>query len=136
MLKVGIIVSLLEKRNWFLNLILLFLSGGTYYLVLAYYLGIYDKDAWYGKWQYWVFGSLCLIFPLFIFLMVFLIQITCNVAKKLKVPGSQVYMCPYFWIISIIFPIVGWVFLITVLIYIYIWPIVMLYRGKGDDYLK
>ncbi len=43
-------MKLLEKENWWIWLILAFLSGGTSVLVLAALLDIYDKEAWYYRW--------------------------------------------------------------------------------------
>lgn len=126
----------LKKENWVLSLILTILSEGLFSFVLGYFLNVYTKEAWYTKWQYWVISMLCLFFPVLILLMVFLIQITCQVAKKLSVPGESIYTCPYIWILCLIVPVIGWSLLLVMLIYITIWPIVMIYRGKGEIYIK
>lgn len=128
-------MNLLKKKNWFICLLLNFLTFGVFNLVLASFLNLYSKDTWYKKWQYWVFGGLCLIFPIFILLFVFIIQMICGVADALNVPGSDLYNCPYTWIICIIVPVVGWSLLLVMLIYIMVWPIVMLYQGEGEKYL-
>ena len=104
--------------------------------ILASYLDLYDKDAWYANKWYWIFGGLCLIFPAFIMLIVFAIQINCKVAKALDVPGSNLYYSPYIWILLMIIPVVGWVLFIVMGIYISIWPIVSLYKGYGEKYIK
>lgn len=128
-------MELLKKENWIVNLILLLLTQGLYIFVLAYNLKCYSKDAWYTKWPYWVFGGLCLFFPLLIMLEVFMIQMECSVAKKLNVPGEKIYNTPYTWILCMIVPIIGWTLLIVMAIYVYIWPIVMLKKGEGEKYL-
>ena len=96
----------------------------------------YDKDAWYSKWQYWFFGVLCLIFPVFIMLMVFVIQMNCKVATKLNVPGDKIYNTPYTWIICFIVPVIGWALFIVMLIYVFVWPHVKLAQGEGEQYIK
>lgn len=128
-------MGLLKKENWSVNLILLLMTQGLYFFVLAYFMKLYDKDAWYTKWQYWVFGTLCLFFPVLIMIIVFTIQISCSVAKNLNVPGKEIYNSPYTWILCLIVPVLGWVLLIVMSIYIYIWTIVMLKKGEGEKYL-
>lgn len=126
----------LKKENWLVSLIIFIFSQGIFSLILAYFLGIYDKKAWYCKWQYWVISLLFLFFPIFIVFAVFNIQISCEVANKLNVPGHKIYTCPYVWILCLIVPVVGWVLLLIMLMYIEIWPIVMLHRGEGEKYIK
>ena len=126
----------LKKQNWFLSLIMMILTEGLFSMILGYFLKIYDKNAWYAKWQYWVISALFLVFPIFIVFAVFTIQITCQVAAKLKVPGDKIYNCPYSWILCLIVPIIGWVLLIVMLLYVYVWPIVMIYRGEAEKYAK
>lgn len=126
----------LKKQNWVLSLILTILSEGLFSVVLAYFLGIFKEDAWYKKWQYWVIPTLFLFFPVFIVLMVFLVQISCQVAKKLNVPGASIYASAYSWILCMVIPFVGWSLLLVMLVYIFIWPIVMIYKGEGEEYVK
>ena len=97
---------------------------------------LYEKDTWYAKKEYWIFGSICLIFPVVIFLMVFMVQMYVRLADVLEVPGKELYKSPYTWIICLIVPVVGWTLLIVMLLYIQIWIIVMLYKGKGEKYMK
>lgn len=126
----------LKKENWILCLIMTILSQGLFGVVLAYFLGVFEQDAWYKKWQYWVIPVLFLFFPVFIVLMVFLIQISCKVAEKLNVPGASIYTSPYSWILCLVVPIIGWSLLLVMLVYILIWPIVMIYKGEGEKYVK
>ena len=128
-------MGLLRKENWFVNLFLVVISEGIYYFVLAKFLDCYNKDAWYTKWQYWVFGTLCLIFPVFVMLIIFSIQMNCSVAVKLNVPGEKIYNTPYTWIICFIVPVIGWILLIVMLLYIFFWPIVKLAQNEGEKYI-
>lgn len=164
-------MKLLEKENWWIWLILAFLSGGTSVLVLGALLDIYDEEAWYYRWTQklpkplliigiFLFGVTALIsaFALSylssfdiskfnlgvaigisvisiiymiieIALVVFQIQIVCEVNAKVGTPGSEVYLSPYIWILGLIIPIIGWILLIVMVFYLQIWYLVMLYRG-------
>lgn len=128
-------MSLLKKENWIVCFILNLLTQGAFSFVLAYMLKVYDKNAWYAKWYYWVFGTLCLIFPALIMFTVFEVQIQVEVSKKLEVPGKELYTSPYTWIICLIVPVVGWILMLVMLIYIMIWPAIMIKRGLGEKYV-
>lgn len=128
-------MSLLKKENWFACLIIMLFTQGAFGFVLAYMLKLYDKNAWYAKWPYWVFGTLCLIFPAFIMLLVFNIQMLVLSCKKLNVPGSEIYATPYSWIICLIIPVLGWILLLVMSIYLIIWPAIMIKRGEGEKYV-
>ena len=67
---------------------------------------------------------------------VFYIQILCEVAYKLNVPGKEIFLTPYSWIICLIVPIIGWILLIVMFLYLEIWTIVMLYRGSGNKFIN
>ncbi len=129
-------MSFLKKENWPISLILTICLQNFYSFVLAYALKLYDKNAWYYKWYYWFLGTICLVFPSLIMLLVFSIQIMVLVADKLNVPGREIYAIPYTWILCIIIPVVGWVLLIVMIIYLLVWPVVMLYRGEGEKYIE
>lgn len=129
-------MELLKKENWWVNLLLTLFTDGFYSFILGIFLKVYNKDAWYTKWYYWGLGLVCLIFPAFIMLAVFSIQISIEVAKKLDVPGKEIYASPYVWIICVIVPIIGWVFLAVLSFYLTFWPIVMLAKGNGEKYLN
>ena len=128
-------MGLLRKENWFVCLMLSFLSQGMFAFVLAYFMEAYEKDAWYRKWQYWVFGALCFIFPIFIMFYVFEIQMMVKVASKLEVTGKEIYDNPYTWILCLIVPVIGWILLIVMSLYLQIFTIVALYKGNGEKYL-
>ncbi|MDD3453066.1 MAG: hypothetical protein PHN42_02150 [Bacilli bacterium] len=123
-------MSLLKKENWFICFILMIISQGTFIFVLAYLMRLYDKKAWYYNYKYWMLGIMCLFFPALIMLIIFMIQMTCKVAASLDVPGKELYNTPYTWIVCLIVPIVGWVLFIVMLLYIIIWPFIMLKEGK------
>lgn len=164
-------MKLLEKENWWIWLILAFLSGGTSVLILGALLDIYNKEAWYYRWTQklpkplliiaiFLFGIVALVstfalpyLPSFdinklnlgasivisvlsiayivieIALIVFQIQIVCEVNAKLGTPGSEIYLSPYIWILGLIIPIIGWIMVIVMVCYLQIWYLVMLYRG-------
>ncbi len=125
----------LKKRNWWVYLILTIITLGLYNLALAHYLNVYDEEAWYQDWTYWFFGGLCFVFPIIILALIFVVQITCQVAAKLNVPGSEIYNTPYSWVLCMIVPVVGWVLLIVMLLYILLWIVVMLAKGEGEKQL-
>lgn len=129
-------MELLRKQNWWLWLLLTIFTGGSNYIFLAILLDCYDKEAWYANWKYWLIGIICLLVPATIMFMVFIIEMTCQAAAKLEVPGYEIYLSPYIWILCMIIPIIGWIFLFVMMIYLSIWPIVMLARGKGEKYIK
>lgn len=125
----------LKKENWWIWLLLTFVTQGISIFVLAIFLKIYDKKAWYANWKYWLIGVLCLIFPAAIMFAVFSIQINCEVCAKLNVPHKEIYTSPYIWILSIIIPIFGWLFLGVLSLYITFSYIVMLAKGEGEKYI-
>lgn len=168
-------MKLLEKENWWIWLMLAFLSGGTSIFALGALLDIYDKEAWYYRWTKKIpkpllivliilFGIVALTstfaFPhlssfeinslspitatiisilsllymiIEITLLVFEIEIICEVNAKLKTPGSEIYLSPYIWILGLIIPIIGWIMIIVMLFYLHIWYLVMLSRGNGTN---
>lgn len=85
-----------------------------------------------------VLGILILFFSLFytiimLLVMVFQIQILTQLNAKLKTPGSEIYLSPYVWLLCLIIPIIGWICLIVMYLYLQIWYLVMLYRGEGEN---
>ena len=94
---------------------------------------VFDENAWYAKWQNWLLGLILFIFPITIMAIIFILQMTCLVAAKLEVPGKEIYLSPYIWILCLIIPIIGWVFLCVMALYLEIWILVMLSRGKGES---
>lgn len=129
-------MKILKKENWWVWLLLFLFSSGTSNIVLGALLDVFDKKAWYAKWQYWVIGLLLFVFPASIMLMVFYIQIMAQTAAKLDVPGKELYLSPYIWIACLIVPLLGWTIFTAMTIYIPIMTLVMLYRGAGEKYLN
>lgn len=129
-------MEIIKKENWWIWVLLLLFSNGTSNIVLGALLNVYDKKAWYAKPKNWIIGFLCFVFPFFIMIGVFEIQIMCQVNAKLNTPGSEIYLSPYIWLSLIIVPIIGWILLIVLILYLSIWPIVMLKRGNGEEYIK
>lgn len=128
-------MKILKQENWWIWLLLFLFSGGTSTIVLGALLDVYNKEAWYAKWYYWVLGFVCFIFPFYIMMIVFMLTISTKVAAKLNVPGSEIYLSPYVWILCLIIPFIGWALLVVMYLYITIWTIVMLYRGNGEQYI-
>lgn len=129
-------MEIIKKENWWIWVLLLLFSNGTSNIVLGALLDVFDKKAWYAKPKNWIIGFLCFVFPFFIMIAVFEIQIMCKVNAKLNTPGSEIYLSPYIWLSLIIVPIIGWILFIVLILYLSIWPIVMLKRGNGEEYIK
>ena len=126
-------MKLLKKENWWIWLLVAIFSSGAGYISLAALLDVFDENAWYAKWQNWLLGLVLFIFPITIMAIIFILQMTCLVAAKLEVPGKEIYLSPYIWILCLIIPIIGWVFLCVMALYLEIWILVMLSRGKGES---
>lgn len=129
-------MQILKKENWWIWLLLLIFTQGTSTLILGALLDVFDKNAWYAKWKYWTIGAVCFIFPVIIMFYVFSVQILCLTAAKLSIPGKEIYLTPYTWILCLIIPIIGWILLAVMLIYLEIWTIVALYKGNGEKFAK
>ena len=129
-------MSLLKKENWLVFLVLTIMTEGFFNLVIAYLMGLYDKKAWYSNYKYWLYATLCLIFPVIIMFIVFEVQMIVTLARKLEVPGSEIYSNIYVWILCLIVPVIGWIILIVMLLYVIIWPIIMLKSGMGEQFTK
>ena len=127
---------LLKRENWWIWLLLAFLSGGSSILVLGALLNIYKKDAWYAKWYYWLVGILFFMIPFSIMTVVLSIYALTQVCAKLGVAGKEIYLSYYLWIICLIIPILGWAIFINMFIYLSIAYMIALYRGGGEQYLN
>lgn len=129
-------MKILKQENWWIWVLLFLFSGGCSNIVMGALLDVYSKDAWYAKSKNWLLGLICLIFPFFIMIGIFHIQILCMTNAKLETPGKEIYLSPYIWLVLLIIPIFGWILFALMVIYLEIWPIVMIYRGNGDKYVK
>ena len=61
----------LKKDVWPIYLILNVLTLGLFTFYIAYKLDLYDKEAWYSRWYYWVLGFVLGIIPGLVMLLVF-----------------------------------------------------------------
>jgi len=129
-------MSILKKENWWVWLLLLLFSEGTAALVLGALLDCFNKEAWYAKWYIWLIGLLLFIFPFAVMVTVLLIQMTSLAAAKLDVQGKEFYLSPYIWIILVIIPIIGWICLGLLFLYLNIGILVQLYNGEGEKYIS
>lgn len=111
-------MGLLKKENWFIIFLMMIVTLGMYVVIPAYQLKLIEKNKWYSDYRYWLCGALMLIFPVFIMLLVFIIQMTVKLAKTLHVNGDFIYNNVYVWIILLIIPVVGWVLFIVMYIYL------------------
>ena len=120
----------ITKKEAYIYCILDIVTLGLFNLILAGILDLYDQKAWYNKWPYWFFGTLCLIFPVFIMFIVFYIQMLTVVAKHFNVNGSDIYGTPYSWILCVIVPFVGWICLIVMFIYLVVFTCINIIKSS------
>ena len=128
-------MKILKRENWWVWLLLTLFSGGSSTIVLGALLDVYDKNAWYAKWYYWVIGLVLFIVPFSVMLIVFNIQILCKTCAKLNVPGKELYLSPYLWLIAVIIPVIGWFVMIAAILYLEIATLISLYQGNGEQYI-
>jgi uncharacterized membrane protein YhaH (DUF805 family) len=129
-------MSLLKRENWFLYVFLTFITCGAFSFVIASDLKLYEKDAWYSKWYYWVLGTVLFVYPALVMLIVFNVQMQIKICRALEVPGDRYYKYPYLWILSLIVPILGWSTFLVMLLHVYYYPAVMIYKGNGEKLCK
>lgn len=127
---------LLKKKYWWMWLVLFLAMGSFDKLFLSYLLGNYEEDAWYMKGRYWIIGILFFFFPFMVMLGVFLVDMTSKAAAKLEVPGKEIYLSPFIWLLCLIVPVIGWIAFIVLLFYLDIAILVELALGKGEKYLE
>lgn len=125
---------LLKKNNWWLYLILNILTLGLINFVVADQMNLYDKNAWYSNKKYWIIGTIFLIIPVFIMFTIFLVQMSVKVATNLEVDGYKIFNSVYTWILCLIVPVVGWIILIVMYLYINVFSAVFIYYGKGERF--
>lgn len=121
----------LKRKNFWIYVVLNVVTLGFFTFYIAHKLDLYEDDAWYCHWYYWVLGFLFGIFPGLIMLLVFSIKIGCLVSAKLKVPGDDIYLLPYPWIVSLVVPVLGWTLFIILYFYVHFW-----YLFSLKNYLK
>lgn len=120
---------MLKKENWFIYFIMMIFTFGGYIVIPASQLKLFQKDKWYSNYKYWLFGSLSLVFPVFIMLVILIIEMTVEVALKLKVDGSDIYGNPYVWIGLLILPVIGWVLFLVMYIYLHFYIVINIKKG-------
>ena len=120
---------MLKKENWFICFIMMIFTFGGYIFILASQLNLFKKDKWYSNYKYWLYGTLALIFPVFVMLIVLVIEMTVEVAKKLKIDGSDIYGNPYVWIGLLIIPVIGWIFFLVMYIYLQFYIVINIKKG-------
>lgn len=128
-------MSLLKRENWWVWL-LLWLMGGFGNVLLCSILNIYEKDAWYTKWENWFIAAICFLFPFGIMFGIFILQSTCMVAAKLNVSGKEIYFTPYTWILCMIIPIIGWILAVVMVLYLDIEILIKLSQGEAEQYIR
>ena len=129
-------MDLLKKEYWWVWLIFTLMGNGfVMNVILGIFLKSFNKDQWYAKWWVWVLGFVFLIFPFFIMLIIFSIQLQVTNAAKLGVPGKELYYNPYFWLFGFIFIIVGWIAIVAMSFYLTIMILVQLYNGAGEQFI-
>jgi len=128
-------MDLLKRENFWIWILLEVITGLSIY-VLAALIGVYDKNAWYAKWQNWLLGLLLFVFPIFIMFIVFSIQISIETAKKLNVTGEEIYGSPLVWMALLIVPILGWFIFGLLVFYLTIMVLIQLYNGEGEQYIN
>lgn len=128
-------MNILKKGNWWVWLILTIFTFNFSSLILATQLKTFKKDAWYANVKYWVLGFLFFVIPGIVMLIILNIQMTCENAKKLGVKGEDIYFSPFTWILCLIIPVIGWICLIVMIVYMIMWTITMLHNGEAEKYL-
>ncbi len=129
-------MELLKKDNWWIWLLLFLFSNGTGVIALSALLGNMDKDSWYAKPSNWIIGFLCFLFPGFIMISVFSIEMLVLAAAKLDVKYKEIYLSPFIWLFMLIIPIIGWILFPIVIIYLHIAILIKLYQGNGEKYIQ
>lgn len=120
---------MLKKENWFIYFIMMIFTFGGYIIIPASQLRLFQKDKWYSNYKYWLFGALALFLPVFIMLVILIIEMTVEVALKLKVDGSDIYGNPYVWIGLLILPVIGWVLFLVMYIYLHFYIVINIKKG-------
>ena len=126
----------LYKKNYFICFLLNVITLGMFTFYIGKKLDVYQKDAWYCNFSFWVISFLLGIVPSILLFIIFNIEVSCNDCKKLNVPYENYYSYPYVWILFLIIPIIGWSLFIILYIYVHFWYIFYLKRGYGEEYIK
>lgn len=125
-------MGLLKKENWFINLMMAIFTLGGYIVIPAYLLKLYEKDKWYANPKYWICGAIMLLFPVVLMLVVLALQMTVRVASYGKIEGENIYGNVYVWITLLAIPVVGWILLIVMYIYLQFFIILKIKEGAFE----
>ena len=106
------------KKNIIISLLMMIFIPIIPVIAISSEMNLLDKDAWYYKWQYWFFATVCFLLPVIVLVIIFLIEQLVKIASKLKIAGSDLYITPYFWILCVVIPVIGWILLLVTYIYL------------------
>lgn len=123
-------MQILKEQSWLFHLFLIIITGGLYFFILAHKLDLYNSEAWYADYRYWLCAVLCFFLPVILLLIIFMFQMACTVASTVNVPGKEIYRYPYAWILCLIIPVVGWSLFLVMTCYIAVWTPIMLHQLK------
>ena len=127
---------MLKKQNWLIDLFMMIFTLGTYIVIPAYSLKLFEKGKWYSNYKYWLFGILLFFLPATIMLVILVIQMTVEVAKKAKIDGGYIYENPYVWIGLLIVPIIGWCLFIVMYLYLQFSIVLQIKKGVFNEIEK
>lgn len=106
------------KKNIVVSLLMMIFIPIIPLIAISSEMGLLEEEAWYEKWYYWFFAAVCFLLPVIILFIIFLIEQLVKIANKLKIAGTDLYISPYFWILCVIVPLVGWILLLVTYIYL------------------
>lgn len=133
----GALLNVYKKEAWYSQTKswLLGIGGAAFLGVILSFSGISFVDGLSTETMVLILAIMFALIPAFLMAVVFSVQITATIAATLDAPGRELYLSPYTWMLLVIVPIIGWILLIVMLIYIYVWNLVMLARGMGERYI-
>ncbi len=129
-------MEVFKRKYWWLWLILFLFSGGMAAVFLAFSLDLFEEDAWYANSKNWLIAFCMLFVPFFIMGIVFTIDMTIQVAAKLELPGKEIYLSPFIWLLCLIIPFLGWIALVVLGFYLEIGILVMIAHGKAEQSIE
>lgn len=127
---------MLKKQNWIIDLFMMFFTFGTYIVIPAYSLKLFEKNKWYSNYKYWLFGALLFFFPVVIMSIILVVQMTVSVANKARIDGGYIYENPYIWIGLLIVPVIGWCLLIVMYLYLQFSIVLQIKNGVFNEIEK
>ncbi len=126
----------LLKREYTWVWVLAFLSTfGLASPILGSMMHVYSKDAWYAKKNNWIIASICFLYPVLVMGLVFVVESLSLIAEALEVPGREIYKNPYSYLLCMIIPVFGWIFLIVMILYMMIEILIQFGKGRAETYM-